>query len=142
MRKLSIALIILVMTAGMAFAAGPWEDGTYTAEQDSFDHGWKNMVHITVINGYITNAHFDAIPEEGDKYKYVESVQGEYGMVENGGAQAPWYVQADRSAARLVEMQDPRRVLNAGGVDAISGVSITANSFFELAQEALRGARR
>jgi major membrane immunogen (membrane-anchored lipoprotein) len=39
-------------------------------------------------------------------------------------------------------MQDPRRVLNAGGVDAISGVSITANSFFELAQEALRGARR
>lgn len=142
MRKLSMALVILFVVAGMAFAAGPWQDGTYTAQGDAFDHGWKNMVQITVMGGYITDAHFDALAEEGDKTKYVASVQGEYGMVANSDAEDYWYVQVDRAAARLVEMQDPAAVLDAGGVDAVSGVSITANPFYELAQEALSGARR
>jgi major membrane immunogen (membrane-anchored lipoprotein) len=142
MRKISIALVILVLAAGLAFAEGMWQDGTYTAQADAFDHGWKNMVQITVMGGYITDAHFDALAEEGDKTKYVASVQGEYGMMANSDAQWPWYVQVDRAAARLVEMQDPAEVLDAGGVDAVSGVSVTANSFYELAQEALSGARR
>jgi major membrane immunogen (membrane-anchored lipoprotein) len=127
----------------MAFAAGPWQDGTYTAQGDAFDHGWKNMVQITVMNGYITAVHFDAIPEEdGGKYKYVASVQGDYGMLENSDAQAAWYAQADRAEARLIEWQDPASFQSSGGADAVSGVSVTIAPFFELAQEALSGARR
>ena len=142
MRKLSIALVILVLTAGMAFAAGPWQDGTYTAEADEYDHGWKPMVSITVMGGYITDVHFDAMPEDGDKTKYVASVQGEYGMVENGDAQWPWYEQADTAAAYLVETQDPARATRQANADAISGVSVTVNYYYDLAQEALSGARR
>jgi hypothetical protein len=64
-------------------------------------------------------------------------------MVANSDAQDLWAVQADRAAARLVEMQDPSRILRSGGnVDAISGVSITIAPHFELAQQALRGKRR
>lgn len=142
MRKLSIALVILVLTAGMAFAAGPWQDGTYTAEADEFDHGWKPFVQITVMGGYITDVHFDAFGEDGDKTKYVTSVQGEYGMVENGNAQWPFYEQADTAAAYLVETQDPARGVRQANADGVSGVSITVNYFYSLAQDALSGARR
>jgi major membrane immunogen (membrane-anchored lipoprotein) len=142
MRKLSIALVILVLTAGMAFAAGPWQDGTYTAEADEFDHGWKPFVQITVMGGYIADVHFDNYAEEGDKTKYVASVHGEYGMVENSGAQWPWYEQADRAAAYLVETQDPAQAVRQANADGVSGVSVTVNYFYNLAQDALSGARR
>lgn len=142
MRIFSIALIILVAFAAMAFAVGPYEDGTYMAEADEFDHGWKPFVQITVMGGYITDAHFDNFAEEGDKTKYVASVQGEYGMVANSNAQWAWYEQADRAAAYLVETQDPAAATRDANADAISGVSVTVNYFYDLAQEALSGAMR
>ncbi|MFO8063241.1 MAG: FMN-binding protein [Spirochaetota bacterium] len=142
MRQLGIVLMILFLVAGMAFAEGMWSDGTYTAEADEFDHGWKPMVQITVIGGYIADAHFDSLPEEGDKTKYVESVQGEYGMVANSDAERYWYEQMDDLAAYLIDTQDPAEALDTGGVDAVSGVSVTGNVFYELAEEALSGAER
>jgi major membrane immunogen (membrane-anchored lipoprotein) len=145
MRKiLSIAIALLVVVGGLALAEGMWQDGVYTAEADQFsDNGWKNMVRLVVENGYIVEAHFDAIPEEGDKMKYLQSVQGEYGMVANSGATDRWYVQVDRAATMLMEMQDPSRILNSsGGVDAISGVTVTIAPHFQLAHEALDGAGR
>ena len=143
MRKVITLVVALLLVGGFAFAEGMWKDGTYTAEGDSFSHGWKNMVRIVVQNGYIVDAHFDALPEEGDKPKYLASVQGDYGMVANSDAQARWYVQADRAAAVLVEEQDPRRLTrNSSMVDGISGVSVTIMPHFELAAEALSGARR
>lgn len=143
MKKIGLLLIALLVIASVAGAEGMWRDGTYEAQGNAFSHGWKNSVSIVVENGYITNAHFDAIPEEGDKMKYLSSVQGDYGMAANSDAQAAWYVQADRAAAKLLEMQDPMKVMESGdGVDAISGVSVTIAPHFELAQKALRGNRR
>ena len=143
MRKLTIILMALLLVGGVVFAEGMWRDGVYTAEADSFDHGWKNMVRIVVENGYIVEAHFDALAEEGDKPKYLASVQGEYGMVANSGAEDYWYEQVDRAAAYLLDAQDPGRIVRSGaGVDALSGVSVTIMPHFELAQEALSGARR
>ncbi len=143
MRKLVILLVSLVLIAGVATAEGIWRDGTYETSENSFSHGYKNYVRIVVEDGYIVDAHFDAIPEEGDKMKYLSSVQGDYGMAANSDAQAKWYVQADRAAAKLLEMQDPAKVLGSGGeVDAISGVSVTIAPHFKLAQKALSGKRR
>ncbi len=143
MRKLTILVIILLLVGGVVFAQGMWKDGVYTAEGDAFDHGWKNMVRIVVENGYIVDAHFDAIPEGGGKYKYVASVQGEYGMVANSDAEDYWYEQVDWAAQYLLQEQDPSRVVRRGdNVDALSGVSVTIMPHFELAQEALRNARR
>ena len=143
MRKLTFLVVVLLLIGGIAFAQGMWKDGTYTAEGGSFSHGWKNMVMIVVENGYIVEAHFDAIPEEGGKYKYLASLQGEYGMVANSDAQDYWYVQVDRAAQYLLQEQDPSRIVRRGGdVDALSGVSVTIVPHFELAQQALRNARR
>mgnify|MGYP006265936981 CR=1 FL=1 len=143
MKKGFIIALVLLLVGGFVFAEGMWRDGVYTAEGDSFSNGWKNMVRIVVQNGYIVQAQFDAMPEEGDKPKYLTSVQGEYGMVANSGAEDYWYVQVDRAAQRLLEEQDPAAVLRSGGsADAISGVSVTIQPHFELAQEALQGARR
>mgnify|MGYP006303319065 CR=1 FL=1 len=131
MRKLTFLVVVLLLIGGIAFAQGMWKDGTYTAEGGSFSHGWKNMVMIVVENGYIVEAHFDA------------SVQGEYGMVANSDAQDYWYVQVDRAAQYLLQEQDPSRIVRRGGdVDALSGVSVTIVPHFELAQQALRNARR
>lgn len=143
MRRIALVLVLLAAVVPAVFAAGPWSDGVYTAEGNSFSHGWKNMVRVVVENGYIVDAHFDAIPEEGEKYKYLSSVQGEYGMVANSDATDPWYVQADRAVVTLLETQDPAGIVRQGeGADAISGVSITIMPHFELAERALRGARR
>lgn len=143
MRKLMLLMVAMLLVAGFASAQGMWQDGVYTAEGDSFSHGWKNMVRVVVENGYIVDAHFDAIPEEGGKYKYLSSVQGEYGMVANSDAEDYWYVQVDRAAQYLLEEQDPSRVVRRGAnVDALSGVSVTIMPHFELAQQALRNARR
>lgn len=122
---------------------GPYQDGAYHAEAAEFSHGWKDAVDITVVSGYIVAAYWNPIPEEGEKGKYQASVDGEYGMMENGGAQAPWFEQVDVLAAELIETQDPTAipVNDEGGTDAVSGVSITVSSFLELVEEALADAQ-
>mgnify|MGYP006278200305 FL=1 len=147
MQKKGIAVIIVLILgmvlASSLYAVGPWQDGTYTAEADEVDRGWKNTVRIEVLNGYIVDAHFDALSEEGEKPKYLASVQGDYGMVAQSNAQARWYVQADRAIAALLEHQDLEFVTRQSSrTDALSGVSITIMPHFELVAEALEGAER
>lgn len=124
---------------------GQWKDGHYHAEAPEFSHGYKATADITVVSGYIVAAAWDAISEEGGKTKDEASKAGEYGMVENGNAQAPWYEQAEKMEAYLMETQDPTEISYSdddGNTDAVSGVSITVKEFFQLAQEALEGAKR
>lgn len=122
---------------------GEYEDGAYSAEQDAFSErtGWKDKVDLTVVSGYIVAAYWNPYNADGAD-KYVESVEGRYGMVENGGAQAPWFEQADACEAALLESQDPTEIPydDDGYTDAISGVSVHVDSFFELAEEALADA--
>lgn len=119
---------------------GDYRDGYYEATGNAFSHGWKDKVGITVLGGRIVSAHWTALAEGGGKDKYQASMDGEYGMLQNGDAQAAWYEQADRAAARLVREQSPNavRVNSDGSTDAISGVSITVGGFYELAEKALR----
>lgn len=124
---------------------GPYEDGQYHAEQAEFsDSGWKYFVDITVVSGYIVAANWDAYPQEVEKNKKQASIDGEYGMVERGGAIAPWWEQARATEAYLLETQDPADINytdEAGSTDAISGATIHVRDFFELAQEALADAQ-
>ncbi|MGO1368870.1 MAG: FMN-binding protein [Senegalia sp. (in: firmicutes)] len=133
---------------------GQYKDGNYTAEEEDFDadSGWKATADITVINGYIVAADWDGLskeePKDEDgniKTKDQVSADGEYGMVENGDAQAPWVEQADKAEMYLIEKQDPTAIEysnDEGATDAISGVSIKVKSFFELAEKALEGAKK
>jgi major membrane immunogen (membrane-anchored lipoprotein) len=115
---------------------GPYKDGTYHAEQAAFDHGYKYAVDVTVTSGYIVAVNWDGLAEDGGKSKAQRSMDGEYGMVANGGAMAPWWEQA-----RAVE----DRVLNSQSAvqpDAISGASIGLDPFYTLLNKALAGAKR
>lgn len=123
---------------------GMWEDGTYSAEQDEFsDNGWKDTVAITVIGGRVVAAEWDSINQDGE-LKADLSREGEYGMVENSDAMAPWHEQADAAERWLIENQDPSElpVNDEGASDAISGASITVSGFKALAEQALEGHER
>ncbi len=118
---------------------GPYKNGAFHAEAEEFSHGWKATVDLTVIGGYIAAAEWNALAEESDTTKKEASESGEYGMVENGDAQASWAEQAARAEEYLLEVQDPAQVPvdDSGATDAISGVSIGVEEFFTLAGEAL-----
>lgn len=121
------------------------DDGEYVAEAAEFsENGWKDTVSLTVVSGRIVSAWWDAIPEEGGDLKKAQSESGEYGMVANSDAQSPWHEQAASAEMWLIENQDPTAISfdNEGYTDAISGVSIHVNGFFNLAQEALEGHQR
>jgi major membrane immunogen (membrane-anchored lipoprotein) len=120
-------------------ALGPYEDGVYHAEEEEFSSsGWKGTVDMTVYNGRIMAVNWSAVNEAGQDKKEA-SINGDYGMVAKGGAQAEWHEQAYAAEAFLLETQDPAAITyNADGyTDAISGVSVHVNDFVELVEKAL-----
>ncbi|NDL66562.1 FMN-binding protein [Anaerotalea alkaliphila] len=124
---------------------GPYKDGGYQAEEAAFTNGWKYNVGLTVLNGNIVAVSWNGSNEEDpEQTKKQASMDGNYPMVEQGGAIADWHVQAAEVEKHLLETQDPTDINYTGedGVtDAISGVTIKVKAFFTLAEEALKGAR-
>jgi major membrane immunogen (membrane-anchored lipoprotein) len=142
MKKI-IAILAVLTVAASAFA-GSWADGMYFAQEDEFaGNGWKYNVTITVDNGRITEANWNGTNVAGGPDKKTASKTGNYPMVERGGAQSDWHVQAEKAEAYLLRTQDPTRISykdDEGHTDAISGVSIHVIEFFSLAEEALESA--
>jgi major membrane immunogen (membrane-anchored lipoprotein) len=115
---------------------GPYRDGVYRAEQDTFNRNYRYFVELLVTSGYIVAANWDAPAEDGTKNKQQASRDGEYGMVEKAGAVAPWWEQARAVEDHFLLTQDPSLP------DAVSGATIGLEEFFTLAGEALEGAKR
>ncbi len=109
-------------------------DGTYYAEADSFDGGYKDNVTVTVENGRIIKAVWDGKSETGGKSKRQASIDREYIMTADG---LLWHEQAQLMEARLIELQDPTRLVfgEDGRTDAVAGVSIKINPFVSLSQQ-------
>ena len=121
-----------------------YRDGYYSAKDAEFNRGYMYFAEITVVNGFIVAADWNAFAEEDDRTKDQISADGDYPLVESGGAQAPWHVQGERAEAWLIENQDPSLINyidDAGHTDAITGVSIHVIEFFELAEKALTWAK-
>lgn len=123
---------------------GKYKDGAYSAEEPEFSakSGWKSTVDLTVINGNIVSVYWSGDHKDGGLDKRTASIEGNYPMVEKGGAQSHWHEQAAAAEAFLLEKQDPTAIEysdDEGNTDAISGVSITVSSLFKLAEEALSG---
>ncbi|MDY7027984.1 MAG: hypothetical protein SVR04_06780, partial [Spirochaetota bacterium] len=112
---------------------GGYQDGFYFAQEDSFNErtGWKYMALLEVEDGRIVEAEWNGANVNSGYDKVYQSENGMYGMVENGGAQAPWFEQAAKVEAALIEAQDPSAISydSDGYTDAISGVSIHINEF-------------
>ncbi len=137
----SIHVIEFFTLAEKALAAGPvgygpYKDGAYHAEQPAFDHGYKYFVDVTVISGYIVAVNWDGLAEDGTSNKAQKSMDGEYGMMKNGGAMAPWFEQAAAVEANLLATQDTEMP------DAVSGATIGLDPFYALLNEALASAKK
>ena len=114
-------------------------DGTYeakTSEPDS--NGFTEVVTLTVKDGAITEANWDAVTEDGSK-KSIMSENGEYTMTENGPT---WKEQAEALAEALIENQSLAFLTTdaEGKTDAVTGVSISVNGFIDLATQCLEQA--
>lgn len=109
-------------------------DGTYYAEEDYYDGGYKNNLTITVENGRITHVLWDGESESGGKSKRQASLDGEYVMTADG---LMWHEQAQLLEARLIEVQKPSGIAfnDDGKTDAIAGVSIRVSPFVTLARQ-------
>jgi major membrane immunogen (membrane-anchored lipoprotein) len=120
-----------------------FEDGVYFSTQEEFSKtGWKYHVTITVEDGKIVDAVWNATNRVPGLDKMTVSEQGNYGMVAFGKAQAEWHEQAQATIAYFLETQSYEVVegfypKGDGKTDTIAGVSITVSEFFELAKEAL-----
>ncbi len=124
-----------------AFAAGPvgygpFKDGVYHAEEPVFDHGYKYFVDVTVTSGYIVAVNWDGLAEKGGKNKSQASMDGEYGMKQNGGASSYWWEQAKAVEEKVLSSQSTVQP------DAISGATIGLDPFYKLLQEAMVKAKK
>ena len=133
-----------------AIAAGPVAKGIYTkdgwffAQQADFDAqtGWKDSVLLTVVNGTLVDAVWNATNKDTTKKsKLVEAIAGTYGMA-RAAKLGEWNVQAAAVQAELLKVQDPANIaLKPDGTsDAVSGASLHLTAI-PLATEALSGAR-
>lgn len=131
-----------VQLAEKALAAGPveagsYKDGGYHAEAASFEEksGWKSTLDLTVFDGKIVAANWDAVHKDGGDTKKAQSIAGKYGM--------NWHEQANKMEAELIAKQDPAKIVTKedGTQDAVSGVSINVNDFVQLSTEALAKAK-
>ncbi|TFG83860.1 MAG: FMN-binding protein [Spirochaetales bacterium] len=133
--------------AKVALSSAPVAKGTYKnsgwffAKAPEFDKsGYAATALITIVNGRIVSANWNALNKAGGDSKVVRSIKGTYKM---NAKQGEFHVQATRVEAKLIEVQDPAKItLKADGkTDAVSGVSITVNEFIAVAIEALKKAK-
>lgn len=112
------------------------KDGTYKAEEADYDEymGYKYFVELTVKDGKIVSALWDAVHKDGQPNKRQASIDGTYDM--NNAPGLWWHEQAEAMEAKLIETQNPVAVsYDADGVtDAVAGVTMEVKSFTTLAQ--------
>lgn len=118
---------------------GKFKDGVYFAIDKTFpDSGWKSHMIVTVENGNIVEAIWNGTHRVPTQDKITVSAEGNYGMVAFGKAQSEWHEQAAATSAFLIKSQDTKLGLKPDGTtDAIAGVTIKINEFYDLVDKAL-----
>ncbi len=134
--KIAAALGVLVIFAALFVSCGSkaasYEDGIYFAQQTEFPKsGWKYNVTLKVEDGKIAEVVWNGSNINAGPDKVSVSEAGNYPMVQNGGAQADWHVQA--KAVEEYFKDNPSTEMP----DSITGATIHYNEFYELAAEAL-----
>ncbi len=147
--------------AAEALASDPIPAGAYgdtpvvTAKGEPGDNGWQEMAEFIVANGTIVAVDFDALytkelVTEGDdanvqyfaidgddaKPQSKDQLKEDYGMKANGGSELEWYEQAELLEDYVLENQDIYALTEDGHADGVAGVSVHANGFVALFNEA------
>ncbi|NLY45006.1 MAG: FMN-binding protein [Tissierella sp.] len=123
-----ILTLVLTITVGCSTTEeAKYTDGTYTAESEVDDRGYKSVIEIVVENGEITSVDYDEFNEEGARKSedeaYAENMKGVSGV-----APAEAYEQMEEA---LIKRQ------NVDEVELVSGATSSAEMFKTLAKEAL-----
>lgn len=116
------------------------KDGSYRAEEETYDNGYRYFVELTVAEGRISAVNWDALKEGGDLTKKQESQNGTYVMTPDG---LRWHEQAAAMEEALIASQDPAKLVydqETGKTDAYAGVSVDVSAFVELSVSALQQA--
>ncbi len=127
-------------SSGSGTSAANWKDGTYRAEENTYNQGYRSFVELTVRDGKITAVNWDADKEGADVTKKQESQAGHYVMTEDG---LLWHQQAAAMEQALMETQDPAKLIfnqDTGKTDAYAGVSVDVSAFVSLSAQALEKA--
>lgn len=125
---------------GSGTSAAHWKDGTYRAEEASYNQGYRTFVELTIQDGKITKVNWDADKEGADVTKKQESEDGSYIMTEDGPR---WHEQAAAMEEALIAAQDPAKLVynpDTGKTDAYAGVSVDVSAFVSLSSQALEKA--
>lgn len=127
MKKSITTLSAAVLASMMLASCGSdgYRDGTYRAEADRYDdHGWKEYLVLTVKDGAITQAEFDAVNAEGVKKTEDAGYEQAYLDADLGTWPADT---AQRLEEALISTQ------KADEVDTVAGATWSSNSFRKLA---------
>lgn len=127
--------LVVVSLAGCASktASGAFKDGTYKAEQPSFDsYGWKGQIEITINDGKISNVVYNEVDKNGkfkrDDKQYADKMKAEKNVTPK---------EADEKLQQsLIDKQDTSKV------DTVAGATETSKTFKELADQALKDAKK
>ncbi|WP_058486814.1 FMN-binding protein [Defluviitalea phaphyphila] len=109
-----------------------YTDGTYTAEGEPDERGWKPVITIEVKDGKIASVDYDEVNEEEGTTKQDNEEYNNLMKEKNGIGPADFFPQLESA---LVEKQDPE------AVDVISGATHGSESFKEVAKKALESAK-
>lgn len=122
-----VLTLVLTIAVGCSSNEAKYEDGTYTAESQPDDRGWKGVIEIVVENGEITSVDYDEMNQEGSRKsedeEYAASMKGVSGV-----SPSEAYEQLEDA---LISRQD------VDEVDLVSGATSSAEMFKTLAKEAL-----
>ena len=114
-----------------------YKDGTYTAEDDYNEDGYKAVVTATIENGRLSALRCDELDREGGSKKAL-SESGQYGMKEKSGAAAEWHEEVAAFEKAVVQNGLSAIPLDSNGkTDAVTGCTISVSRFASLTQEAL-----
>jgi major membrane immunogen (membrane-anchored lipoprotein) len=157
----SVHVLEFFTLAAEALASDPVPAGEFgdtpvvTAKGEPSDNGWQELAEFIVVNGTIVAVDFDAlytkelVTEGEDANVQYFAIDGDdataqskdqlkedYGMKANGGSELEWYEQAELLEAYVLENQDIYALTDEGYADGVTGVSVHANGFVELFNEA------
>lgn len=116
------------------------KDGSYHAEEQEFDSaGYKGMVTLEVVSGYIAKVDWDCVDKDGNKKSQL-SMDGKYIMTESNPR---WHEQAAALAEFVIANQSASGLAmgDDGKTDTLTSVSIDISGFVNLVNECLEQAR-
>ncbi|MDR0886016.1 MAG: FMN-binding protein [Clostridiales Family XIII bacterium] len=126
-----ILIFSSILLSGCDLTPPKYQDGTYTAIQSEFAHGWKEYVVISIINDKIVSIDYNAKNPSG----FIKQWDGTYMKVMNAVSRSYPNKYVREYKRQLLETQDPSKV------QILTGATNSGHTFISLTEAALEHAK-